>query len=165
MMPSLSGKEFVGSESGRESLAESAIMSMAPLILLLLTILVFLVRGSVFSPSPLVIGMQLLALGLVLAARFTFGKQQFNVTAHPGEGPLIERGPYRFIRHPMYAGSLLFVWACVLGHWSYYNAGAGILLSVLLPLRIVTEERLLRKRYAEYGPYASRTKRLIPFVF
>jgi protein-S-isoprenylcysteine O-methyltransferase Ste14 len=43
----------------------------------------------------------------------------------------------------------------------------GLLVMVVsfpLLLRIFVEEKLLRERYAEYGEYAERTKRLIPFL-
>lgn len=80
---------------------------------------------------------------------------------------VIDSGPYRHIRHPAYAGSLLsFVGLGVCG---------GNLLSLLLlvtPIavaflhRIAIEEAALTSALgSRYRDYAGRTKRLIPFVY
>ena len=80
---------------------------------------------------------------------------------------LIERGPFRIVRHPSYTGVLLaFVgFALSLRNWA-------ALLVILLPIgaafihRINVEEdalsRALSRRYADY---MKRTKRLVPFVY
>lgn len=72
-------------------------------------------------------------------------------------------GPYRWVRHPMYLGLL------ALGFGT-----AGIDLRALPPAlglaaaligKVVIEERMLRRTYPEYKAYASRSWRLIPFVW
>jgi protein-S-isoprenylcysteine O-methyltransferase Ste14 len=80
---------------------------------------------------------------------------------------LVERGPFRMVRHPSYTGVLLaFVgFALSLRNWA-------ALLVVLLPIgaafihRMNVEEtalsRALGRRYADY---MKRTKRLVPFVY
>ncbi len=80
---------------------------------------------------------------------------------------LVTRGPYRIIRHPGYAGTLL-VWigyALGVGSW----AGAIVVAAVLglaYVHRIGTEERMLRAEFgAVYQTYQQRTWRLIPGVF
>src|SRR5262245_46386137 len=79
--------------------------------------IVLLLRSrALFSPSPVVIAGQLLALALMLWARISFGTRSFHLTATPTAGGLVTTGPYRFIRHPIYASIGLFTWASVLGH-------------------------------------------------
>lgn len=80
---------------------------------------------------------------------------------------LVTVGPYRVIRHPGYAGSLL-VWigyGLGVGSW----AGAilvGALLGTAYFYRIGTEERMLRVEFgAVYETYEQRTWRLIPGLF
>ncbi len=131
----------------------------------ILTILALLIQGDLLSVSPLVIAGQAAAIVLTLSARATFRKQEFKVIAEPGSGPLIRRGPYRFLRHPMYAGALLFIWASILGHWSLFNFAIGIIVLVVVFWRISLEEQLLRTRYADYAAYAGRTKRIVPFIY
>ncbi len=135
------------------------------LIVVILALLGLLIQGDLFSRSiPIIVG-QLLALALVVSARLAFGGQQLRVTADPGSGTLITRGPYRLIRHPMYAAALLLIWVSIAGHWSIVNLGIGAVVSVFAISRIAIEERLLLEHFPDYSDYRSRTKRIIPFVY
>jgi len=80
---------------------------------------------------------------------------------------LVERGPFRVLRHPSYAGVLLaFVgFALSLGNWA-------ALLVVLLPIFAVfihrmdvEEQALSRALGSSYVDYMKRTNRLVPFVY
>jgi protein-S-isoprenylcysteine O-methyltransferase Ste14 len=75
------------------------------------------------------------------------------------------RGPYRFIRHPMYSAALLFIWAAVLGQPSTLTLTIGVAVTVVSAARIIAEERLLREAYPDYREYARTTKALVPFLF
>ncbi len=131
----------------------------------LLLALVFLaVRGSLFSLSPIVIALQLLALALTVWARRAFADRQFRVTPDPGPGAVLRRGPYRLMRHPMYAGALLFLWTGIVAHWSVVPVVVGLVVTALVAIRVADEERLLRQRFPDYAEYARSTKRIIPFV-
>lgn len=135
------------------------------LAVLLLAILFLLVRGDLLSASlPVLVG-QLAALLLAGVSRAAFRQQQFRISADPGSGRLIQHGPYTFIRHPMYAAALLFLWSTIAGHWSWINGGIGLLVTATILLRIAAEETLLRANYPEYETYARRTRRLIPFLY
>jgi protein-S-isoprenylcysteine O-methyltransferase Ste14 len=132
----------------------------------LLLALVFLaVRGSLFSRSPIVIALQLLALAINVSARRAFAANQFRVMADPGPGAVLRRGPYRLIRHPMYAGALLFLWAGIVAHWSAVPVVVGVVVTLLGGIRVADEERVLSERFPDYAEYARSTKRVIPFVF
>src|SRR5882672_2764115 len=89
-----------------------------------------LATRSLFSSSPLVISLQVLALLLFLWARVTFGRRSYHVVADPTEGGLVTGGPYRFIRHPIYAAFSLFLWAGVIANWSWTGASLGVLVFV-----------------------------------
>lgn len=133
---------------------------LAPVVALALLAL----RHSLFSRSPFVIAAQLAAVGLAVWARRSFKAGQFRAVADPAAGGLIDSGPFRFIRHPMYAAALLLVWAAILGHWSVTNALIGFVLTLLIGMRMPIEERLVQARYPEYADYARRTKRVIPLL-
>ncbi len=79
---------------------------------------------------------------------------------------VVTTGPYRYVRHPMYACSLLFfpATALLLGSW------LGLLFSLVLIatiiLRTALEDRFLRSGLAGYTEYAETVKyRLIPHVW
>jgi protein-S-isoprenylcysteine O-methyltransferase Ste14 len=105
-----------------------------------------------------------LAALLMLWARLTFGARSFHAGANPTAGGIVTTGPYRFIRHPIYAAILYFVWAGVASHFSARALSAGLSATAAIVVRLAAEERLLVERYPEYRDYAARTRRLIPFV-
>ena len=110
---------------------------------------------NLFSPSAVVIAVQVGAALLVLWARLTFGRRSFHLVANPTEGGLVTSGPYRFIRHPIYTAVILFSGAGVVAHWSWVG---GL-------LRVFCEEVMVTARYPEYRQYAATTWRMIPYVF
>jgi protein-S-isoprenylcysteine O-methyltransferase Ste14 len=79
---------------------------------------------------------------------------------------LVDSGPYRLVRHPGYAGSLL---SCVGGAlalgscWALVPVGA---LGVLILRRIVVEDRFLKANLEGYAEYSERVRyRLLPGVW
>ena len=120
---------------------------------------------AVLSVSPLVISVQTLAVILGVWARVTFRRRSFHVAANPTAGGLVMTGPYRYIRHPIYAALCWFTGAAVAAHLSWKT---GLCFAVMLGctmLRIFCEERLVSVRYPEYRDYAARTWRMVPYVF
>ena len=122
------------------------------------------VRHALFATRPGLVVVQVLAVVLVLWARLTFGTRSFHFAANPTGGGLVTSGPYRFVRHPIYAGLLFFVWAGIASQATPLSVGLGILASAATAVRILAEERLVTARYPQYAAYAARTKRVIPFL-
>lgn len=120
---------------------------------------------NLLSPAPLVIIFQAAALALFLWARITFGRRSYHVAANPTEGGLVTTGPYRYIRHPIYAAMCLLTWGGAMAHWSWMAGACGGLVFGCAVVRIFSEEALVAARYPEYGQYAARTWRMIPFLF
>src|SRR3954471_4450659 len=108
-----------------------------------------LATRNLFSSSPLVISVQAAAFLLFLWARITFGRRSYHVVADPTEGGLVIGGPYRYVRHPIYAAMCLFTVAGVAGHWSWSSGSIGGLVLVSAATRILYEETLVVARYPE----------------
>ena len=102
---------------------------------------------------------------LFLWARLTFGRRSFHVGADTTAGGLVTAGPYRYIRHPIYAAFCLFTVVRVAAHRSWRAGVLGGLVVGSAVLRIVWEESLVAARYPEYVQYAARTWRMIPYVY
>ena len=120
--------------------------------------------GNLFSPSPVVITLQIGAALLMLWARLTFGMRSFHAAANPTAGELITTGPYRYIRHPIYAAIWLFTWAGVGAHLTVATGALALLIIAALVARVLCEEVFLREHFPAYPDYATRTSRFIPFV-
>jgi protein-S-isoprenylcysteine O-methyltransferase Ste14 len=134
------------------------------LAIVILIILSLFISGNVLSPSPFVIAGQLLAVALNIWARTTFQKGQFKIQAEPGAGTMLTSGPYKIIRHPMYAAVLLFIWSSILGHLSVITIIIGLIGTSVATIRIVNEEKLLKAQYPDYAEYSRKTWRIIPFI-
>lgn len=78
---------------------------------------------------------------------------------------LVTSGPYRVIRHPMYASVLLVTLMLVANHLTLLRLGFWLVLLIDLHFKFLYEENLLLKKYSEYMDYKKKTKRLIPFVY
>lgn len=124
-----------------------------------------LASRTLFSSSLLVISVQVLAFVLLLWARVTFGRRSFHVVADPTAGGLVTGGPYRYIRHPIYAAFCLFTSAGVAAHWSWSAGLFGGLVLGSAVLRIFCEESLVTARHPGYAQYSVTTWRMIPYVY
>jgi protein-S-isoprenylcysteine O-methyltransferase Ste14 len=134
--------------------------------LLMVTAVVGLVfTHALFSHSPVVVAVQVAAVALMVWARLTFGRRSFHPAADVTGGGLVTTGPYRFIRHPIYAAACVFCWAGVLANGAVLPFAAGMLLLIGAVIRIFAEERLLSDRYPGYRNYAKGTKRMVPYLF
>jgi protein-S-isoprenylcysteine O-methyltransferase Ste14 len=77
-----------------------------------------------------------------------------------------DRGPYRLVRHPMYSVSLL-IWLWIpLALGSFVVLPAVAFIVPILVVRLLNEEKMLRRDLPGYAEYCQRTRhRLIPFVW
>ena len=78
---------------------------------------------------------------------------------------LVTSGPYRVIRHPMYASVLLVTLMLVVNHLTLLRLGFWLVLLIDLHFKYLYEEKLLLQKYPEYMDYRNNTKRLIPFIY
>lgn len=138
--------------------------SMVILQFSMLGLLVFtgpLIPGNLWALSMMIIG------GLIgLWAIYTIRLGNLSVSPYVREGGyMVAKGPYRFIRHPMYTGLILVSWAFVIGHYSSYRLIFVLILTSALIIKLHLEEEYLKKSFQPYSDYIKKTKKLIPFVW
>jgi protein-S-isoprenylcysteine O-methyltransferase Ste14 len=76
---------------------------------------------------------------------------------------VVSTGPYRYVRHPMYAGFVLFALGTALLLGSWYGVLGALLLIGMVARRAVLEERMLREELEGYRAYMARVRhRLVP---
>lgn len=139
-------------------------ISLLGYVFMVVAILLLLRINSLLGSTAVSVVVQIGAVGLMIWARVTFGKRSFHLSGDPTEGKLVTSGPYRYLRHPIYAAVLYFLWAGVLTHLSLESVLIGLGGIAGVGMRVYVEERLLRERYPEYKEYADHTKRFIPFL-
>ncbi len=71
------------------------------------------------------------------------------------------KGPYRFLRHPAYAGAILFEIAAPILLGSLWALALSGLTVVLLVVRTLLEDRTLRRDLPGYDEYARRVRGLL----
>ncbi len=129
------------------------------------TILPLLVLPAPITPLiPLAAAFLLPILGLCLqaSAKVVLGRKFGVVVANRG---VVTAGPYRFLRHPMYAGYILTHIGFLLVMPSWRNAVLYALSLTVQIGRILREERVLN-RDPSYRDFASRVRyRLVPGIF
>jgi protein-S-isoprenylcysteine O-methyltransferase Ste14 len=120
-------------------------------------------------PASAYAGLCFVVFGLILrwSAIVTL-RRYFTVDVAIRENHMIvDRGVYRFLRHPAYSGNLIsfFGLALFFANWlTFIIIFLPILFAFLSRIRI--EENVLLAQFGEkYSHYSERTKRLIPFVW
>lgn len=137
-----------------------------------LVVLQFAVIGWLLITGPVIPArgwpLAVFAAGGALGAWawLTIGGAHLRIRPEPHpEGRLVTWGPYRWIRHPMYACTLLIASSWVLTRPTVSRWLGLALLGTALVAKLRHEEELLVAVYPEYPSYRSRTKRLVPFLF
>ena len=103
-----------------------------------------------------------LALYLMLAAAAALG-EAFTPFPTPRQGRLAERGVYRYVRHPMYAGIVLLFTGVATLVGSGWAAFVALITAVFFWFKAGFEEKRLRIVYPAYDDYRSQVRgRLIP---
>jgi protein-S-isoprenylcysteine O-methyltransferase Ste14 len=79
---------------------------------------------------------------------------------------VIDTGPYRFVRHPMYSAVIPLLVGMSLWLGSFAGAIVAIVPTVLIGIRAMLEEKFLRRELPGYTEYVTRTRfRMIPYVW
>lgn len=127
-----------------------------------------------FHWSPIPVWLQIVG-ALVLVCSFylfflTFRENEYLspvVRIQDDRGhAVVSTGPYQYVRHPMYAGILVFVVGTSLLLGLGYGVLFGLMLVGLVARRAVLEERTLRQELRGYAAYMAQVQyRIIPYVW
>jgi protein-S-isoprenylcysteine O-methyltransferase Ste14 len=110
-------------------------------------------------------GAALAVAGVTLFAwgSWTLGRL-FSIWVAPRPaGHVVTTGPYRFVRHPVCSGQVLFAFGYALMRGSLPAVALALLYLAVVFLKVTREEAWLRATYPDYAAFAARTRhRLIP---
>jgi protein-S-isoprenylcysteine O-methyltransferase Ste14 len=122
-----------------------------------------------FGPGLELIGLLLVALGYAIATWAMLSNRFFSgvVRIQTERGhEVVDSGPYRFVRHPGYAGSLLAGIGFPLALSSMWAWLPLLLVLVVTVVRTRLEDETLRQELPGYDAFSARTRfRLLPGVW
>jgi protein-S-isoprenylcysteine O-methyltransferase Ste14 len=126
-------------------------------------------RAGANTWGTLAIGAGIVWLGIGLRVWAVWALGRFfrrEVTIEPDHA-VVATGPYRWVRHPAYAGDLLIAFGFGVAWGSWVGAAVALAIALVghLP-RIRVEEAALRGALGEeYERYARRRARLVPGIW
>jgi protein-S-isoprenylcysteine O-methyltransferase Ste14 len=159
----------VGAKAGQTRWTRFAGVRVAAVLIVLLLLRLRVLHGhAVTSEDAWLqgVGLAVFVLGLALAiwARVYLGRNWGMPMSQKDDPELVTTGPYRTIRHPIYAGIVLAMIGTTIAVSLYWLAAVVVLGGYFLYSAIV-EERLMARLFPDaYAQYKQSTKMLIPFV-
>lgn len=135
------------------------------LIFAQIVLVFFLLFSNKLHPGLFAWTLSSFGLALGVWAISTMGRFTSISPSLKSDATLLTNGPYRLIRHPMYAALLLYCGALLIGDVNGTRLGLWLALFFVLAVKVYYEEQILRARFPEYETYSKRTKRIIPFIF
>jgi protein-S-isoprenylcysteine O-methyltransferase Ste14 len=168
--PALLERRLSGGPTAEKEKPQKIIMLFVTIGFIALLVVPALDYRFMWSSLPLdmvIAGDILTALGFyiisVVYKENTFTSATIEVAA---DQKVISTGPYAVVRHPMYAGSLLYLFGTPLALGSYWGL---LVLPAMMPFliwRLFDEERFLSKNLPGYTEYCAKVRwRLIPGLF
>ena len=143
-------------------------------ILLLVLLVVAGLDAGRYQWSSMPLLLQVLGgLGLILAGGVIWWTMTVNaylsrwarIQGDRGQ-EVVTRGPYRYVRHPMYAAIILLALCVAMELGSWWALIPGTLIDVLFVVRTRLEDRMLHEELPGYREYANRVRyRLVPGIW
>ncbi len=133
------------------------------LVSLIALILIWSGYEATFGSERL-LGSAIALLGAILRIWGRFALKEHFSTQVKKPSRIIQRGPYRLIRHPLYLGLILLCLGGIIAsgnYWLLIPFGGS---AIILIRRIIIEERFLSD-FAEFKEYKEKTWRFIPFIW
>jgi len=168
--PALLERRLKGGPQAEQRPAQRLIMLGASLAFLSILVIPALDHRFHWSTVPLagiVIGNILFVVGFLFVGRVYRENTYTSATIeiHAGQR-VIDTGPYAIVRHPMYAGALLYTLGTPLALGSYVGLIGVVFMALFIAWRLSDEERMLERELPGYEEYKVRVRyRLIPGVW
>ena len=168
--PALIERRIKAGPVAEQKTTQKIIQALASLCFIALLVVPGLDYRFGWSPVPAAVtvaGDVLVVVGLYVVF-LVFRENSFTsaVIEVGKDQPVISTGPYRLVRHPMYAGALLML----LGMPLALGSALGLLFCVpifaVIVWRLIDEESFLRTNLNGYAEYCAHTRyHLIPWIY
>jgi protein-S-isoprenylcysteine O-methyltransferase Ste14 len=168
--PALLRRRLSGGPTAEKATAQRIIMSFASIGFVALLIVPAFDRRFGWSTVPLaveIVGMLLVAAGFAIIFLVYRENSFTSATIEIAEGQkVVSTGPYAFVRHPMYAGGLVYLLGTPLALGSWWGLLAFAAMVPFLIWRLFEEEKFLAANLTGYVAYCRKVRyRLIRGIF
>ena len=169
LLAAATNKRSIYRESGAQRLRYSILLLLAFLLLTKRHRLPYPFNVGIIPPTETLEWMTgilcMAGLAFCVWARATLGRNWSGTITLKEGHELIERGPYRLVRHPIYTGLLAMFLATAIAFGHLGGLVAVMLAFASFWIKLSEEEKLMRQQFQEqYRSYEQRVKRIIPFV-
>ncbi len=148
-------------KSTSKSLAANAVAILGTFLSLLLG---YLSRPDAINLIGIFAGDLIIIFGMAFSV-YSLSHLGKNFSIIPQARNLIQSGPYKFIRHPLYSGELLCSLGAVLASFSIERMTLFLCMVGCQVYRAFQEEKILAGAFSEYPKYQSQTARFLPGIF
>ncbi len=123
----------------------------------------FLGRSSVHS--GIMLSADLITIFGMTISLYSLGALGRSFSIIPQARTLVQTGPYKLVRHPLYLGELISLMGIVIARFSVSAMTIYCLIIALQIYRASQEERLLSDIFPEYESYSLKKARFLPGIF
>ena len=151
-------------KNGEHPLGDTGQLILFGLFLVIWILDSFILQRSTFLANTIPLAIRLIILGLALITAFYLFKSGHVVVS--GEQPpttVVSSGAFRYVRHPLYLGSILIYSGLTVSTASLFCLGLLVVIVVFYNYIAGYEEKLLEAKFGEaYGAYQKITGKWIP---
>jgi protein-S-isoprenylcysteine O-methyltransferase Ste14 len=160
-------------KSNKKGILERILLGLVFLGMVILPFIYIFTNLFYFANYNLPVSLQIVGFLLIVPMLWLFYRshkdlgQNWSATLEIREGhTIVDRGVYKYIRHPMYSAILLLVIIQALLLNNYIAGLSGLIgFGLLYFFRVKKEEKMMLLEFGtDYGKYMKRTKRIIPFI-
>jgi protein-S-isoprenylcysteine O-methyltransferase Ste14 len=164
--------ERVGPRKGAKTW-DAVVLSLYGLMMMIMWIVAGLDKrygwSSGIGPAAQIGAMLLVTAGHALVVWATsvnaYFSQVVRIQTERGHA-VVSSGPYRYVRHPAYAGAVLLVLSAPIMLGSWWALLPGVMCAVLMIVRTALEDKTLQAELPGYPEYTQRTRyRMLPGVW
>jgi protein-S-isoprenylcysteine O-methyltransferase Ste14 len=151
-------------KNGEHPFGDSGQIILFVLFLIVWVVDSFFLKLSTFLAAGIPFLLRLVLAGVTLVTAVMLVRATHSVIEHGGgRKGLVTTGAFRYVRHPLYLGSMLFYLGLVLSTLSLVSLGLFVVIVIFYDYIASYEERLLEQRFGdEYSRYRARSGRWIP---
>ena len=135
-------------------------------IIQIVCIAYIVVTGPIFTNNIFILLFEVIAIFNIFWTLWTIKIDKFSLFKSESKlRRLIPKGPYKYIRNPVYSSVLIIAVAMVINSFSFTRLMFLIVLIVSILLSTILIDNQLGKKISDYSLYKQKTYRLIPFIF